>query len=449
MIYWMHQSIYIEKGINSTGEPSTMQTILKLRCHLQELWRGNEGRNKLTSPPANDIIIILGLTSTVCVRMEETMTRKRLYTELFNRYNRERRQFFLDARDESARQNLRMLKKISIFLLPFLLLAFCIAPVIIEGWAISLPYFLLAGVIVVFALFSVAYSNRPEINAWIANMSCVAFIIIIFAMLFWIDIFLDADRPASFVPLVLVMVQGIFILRFRVVVPLMAAVEALYIFLVLQFKNIRIGENDIFTSIIGLAFGYLLSLTIVQLRIQDNNAKREYQRRSMVDPVTGILNKFSIENSVRDTLAARDPAANCALLRIDIDNMKRMNDELGTLVGDMFLENVAEFLTSIFRGSDTIGRIGGDEFMVFVRDMKGEDWLAGKCSRIQHEVKALSNENGNINMTCSIGAAVSGEQEVSFEQMYTLADDCLYKAKTRGRGKYVMHHVHTEKEVIQ
>lgn len=355
----------------------------------------------------------------------------------------------MDAREESARLNLRMLKKISIFLLPILLFFFCLAPIIVTGWQISLPCFLLAGVIILFALFSVVYSNRPQINAWIANASCVAFIILLFALLFWIDIFLVSDRPSSFVPLVLVMVPGVFILRFRVLVPLMAGVEILYMILVMEFKTAMIGENDVFTSIVGLIFGYLMALTIVQLRIQDNNAKREYQRRSMVDPVTGILNKFSIENSVRDTLAARDLSTDCALLSIDIDNMKRMNDELGTLVGDMFLENVAEFLTSIFRGSDIIGRVGGDEFMIFIRDMKGEDWLAGKCSRIQHEVKTLSNENGNINMTCSIGVAVAGAEAVSFEQMYTKADDCLYKAKTRGRGKYVMHHVHTEKEVIQ
>lgn len=377
------------------------------------------------------------------------MTRKRLYTELFNRYNRERRQFFLDARDENARQNLRMLKKISIFLLPFLIFALCITPFIIPGWQISLPYFILGGVITAFAVFSVLYSNKPAISAWLANASCVLFILLIFALLFWIDVFLSSDLPATFVPLVFVMVPGIFILRFRVLVPLMVLEEILYVILVMEFKVTQIAQTDIFTSIVALAFGYMMALTIVQLRIRDNNTKREYQRRSMVDPVTGILNKFSIEKSVRDTLDARDPTTDCALLRIDIDNMKRMNDELGMLVGDMFLENVAEFLTSIFRGSDTIGRIAGDEFMIFVRELKGEDWLAGKCSRIQHEIKALSNENGNINMTCSIGVAVAGEQAVSFEQMYTLADDSLYKAKTRGRGKYVMHHVHTEKEVIQ
>lgn len=377
------------------------------------------------------------------------MTRKRLYTELFNRYNRERRQFFLDARDESARLNLRMLKKISIFLLPVLLFSLCIAPVIVTGWTISLPYFLLAGVIILFALFSMIYANRPEISAWTANASCVAFILLTFGLLFWIDIFLAPDRPACFVPLVFVMVPGVFILRFRVIVPLMAVEEIVYILLVREYKSTQIGENDIFTSIVGLIFGFLMTLTIVQLRIQDNNAKREYQRRSMVDPVTGILNKFSIENSVRDTLAARDLKTDCALLSIDIDNMKRMNDELGSLVGDMFLENVAEFLTSIFRGSDIIGRVGGDEFMVFIRDMKGEDWLAGKCSRIQHEIKALSNENGNINMTCSIGVAVAGTEAVSFEQMYTLADDSLYKAKTRGRGKFVMHHVQDQQHPFE
>lgn len=373
----------------------------------------------------------------------------RKYREVLYKINKERRQYFADARNESARLNLRMLKKICIFLLPFLLLAFCITPFIVSGWRISLPYILLTVVVIVFAVFSVLYSRRPNVDTRVANTSCAAFIVLMFAMIFWIDIFVAPNFPASFTPLVMVMVPGIFILRFRVLVPLMALEEIAYVILTMEFKEARIAQSDIFTSIVGLIFGYLMAITIVQLRIQDNNAKREYQRRSMVDPITGILNKYSFEKSVRDTLEARDLSTDCALLRIDVDNMKRMNDELGMLVGDMFLENIAEFLTSIFRGSDIIGRVGGDEFMVFIRNMKGEDWLAGKCSRIQQELKNLSNENGNINMTCSIGAAVAGKNAVSFERMFTLADDSLYKAKTRGRGKYVMHHIHSEREVIQ
>lgn len=376
------------------------------------------------------------------------MTRTKLYSELFNRYNRERRQFFLDSQEESGRQNIRMLKKITIFLMPFILFAFIFTPFLIRGWTISLPYCILFGFVVLTAVVSILYARQPKINSNAANAICTLYIVGMFVIMSWIDIFRVKDVPASFVPLLLIVTPTVFILRFRVIIPLMAIVDIIYSIITLWYKVPRIAQSDVFTSIIGLVLGYMMLLTIVQLRIRDNNAKREYQRRCMVDPVTGILNKFSFENSLRDTLNARDETHECALLLIDIDNMKRMNDELGKLVGDMFLENVAEFLTSIFRGSDIIGRVGGDEFMVYVRNLKSEDWLAGKCSRIQHEIKAISNENGNINMTCSIGAAVAGKVPVSFEQMYTQADDSLYKAKTRGRGKYVLHYVHKEREVI-
>ena len=67
------------------------------------------------------------------------MTRTKLYSELFNRYNRERRQFFLDCREESGRQNLRMLKKITILLVPFILFEFFFTPFLVRGWTISLP----------------------------------------------------------------------------------------------------------------------------------------------------------------------------------------------------------------------------------------------------------------------------------------------------------------------
>lgn len=376
------------------------------------------------------------------------MTRTKLYSELFNRYNRERRQFFLDCREESGRQNLRMLKKITILLVPFILFEFFFTPFLVRGWTISLPYYVLFGFVVLTAGISIFYASRPKIHYHVANTICTLFILGMFIITAWIDIFPYRNVPASFVPLLLIVTPTVFVLRFRLIIPLMAIVDLVYSIVALWYKVPRIAQSDVFTAFIGLVLGYMMTLTIVQLRIRDNNAKREYQRRCMVDPVTGILNKFSFENSLRDTLNARDETHECALLLVDIDNMKRMNDELGKLVGDMFLENVAEFLTSIFRGSDIIGRVGGDEFMVYVRNLKSEDWLAGKCSRIQHEIKAISNENGNINMTCSIGAAVAGKVPVSFEQMYTQADDSLYKAKTRGRGKYVLHYVHKEREVI-
>lgn len=79
------------------------------------------------------------------------MTRTKLYSELFNRYNRERRQFFLDCREESGRQNLRMLKKITILLVPFILFAFFFTPFLVRGWTISLPYYVLFGFVVLTA----------------------------------------------------------------------------------------------------------------------------------------------------------------------------------------------------------------------------------------------------------------------------------------------------------
>lgn len=368
--------------------------------------------------------------------------------EMLRQFNQERRQYFEDARDENARLNLRMLKKISIFLIPFLIFAFFVTPWIITGWEISPPYFLIIPVVLGFAIYSVLYAKRPEINVNVANASCVIFVVVIELLVVVIDVYLGRNSPANFMPLIFIMVPGVFVFRFRVLVPLLALSEVAYVIALLYLKAPAMAESDIFSSIVGLIFGYLMALTIVQLRIKDNNAKREYLRRSMVDPVTGILNKFSFENSVREALKARDLNTISALLVLDIDNLKRMNDELGLLVGDMFLEDVADYLTHIFRGSDIIGRVGGDEFMIYIRNMEDEEWLSKKCFRLQQEVKALSNEHGNVNMTVSIGAAIVREEKVSFDEMYCIADNSLYKAKTRGRGKYVMHHVHTEEVEI-
>lgn len=368
--------------------------------------------------------------------------------EMIRQFNQERRQYFVDARDENARSNLRILKKASIFSILLVVFAYFVTPHIISGWQVSPPYFWFIPAVLFFTIYSVLYAKRPEINPNVANASCVVFIIVIELLVVLIDVFLGSRSQASFMPMIFIMVPGVFIFPFRVLVPLLAGSEMVYVFALLKYKTIELAEVDIFTSLVGLMFGYLMAFTIVQLRIKDNNAKREYQRRSMVDPVTGILNKFSFENSVREALKAREINTLSALVVLDIDNLKRMNDELGTMVGDMFLEDVAEYLTHIFRGSDIIGRVGGDEFMVYIRSMNNEEWLSQKCFRLQQEVKALSNEHGNINMTISIGAAIVKEQKVSFDQMYGVADNSLYKAKTRGRGKFAVSHVQIGEDEI-
>lgn len=368
--------------------------------------------------------------------------------EMIRQFNQERRQYFVDARDENARSNLRILKKVSIFSILLVVFAYFVTPHIISGWQVSPPYFWFIPAVLFFTIYSVLYAKRPEINPNVANASCVVFIIVIELLVVLIDVFLGSRSQASFMPMIFIMVPGVFIFPFRVLVPLLAGSEMVYVFALLKYKTIELAEVDIFTSLVGLMFGYLMAFTIVQLRIKDNNAKREYQRRSMVDPVTGILNKFSFENSVREALKAREINTLSALVVLDIDNLKRMNDELGTMVGDMFLEDVAEYLTHIFRGSDIIGRVGGDEFMVYIRSMNNEEWLSQKCFRLQQEVKALSNEHGNINMTISIGTAIVKEQKVSFDQMYGVADNSLYKAKTRGRGKFAVSHVQIGEDEI-
>ena len=167
------------------------------------------------------------------------MTRTKLYSELFNRYNRERRQFFLDCREESGRQNLRMLKKITILLVP----------------SISLPYYVLFGFVVLTAGISIFYASRPKIHYHVANTICTLFILGMFIITAWIDIFPFRNVPASFVPLLLIVTPTVFILRFRLIIPLMAIVDLVYSIVTLWYKVPRIAQSDVFTAFIGLVLG--------------------------------------------------------------------------------------------------------------------------------------------------------------------------------------------------
>ncbi len=173
-----------------------------------------------------------------------------------------------------------------------------------------------------------------------------------------------------------------------------------------------------------------------------DNAKRNYlalQEQAQQDPLTGLLNKAATQSAIRTYLDAREHSG-CALLMIDLDDFKGINDQFGHLFGDTVLTRVARTIRRLFRNGDLIGRVGGDEFMVLMKDVHDVKLLEDRCKLLLDEFGELFREGEQTcHVGCSVGVALAPEHGTTFHELFYHADQALYHAKQSGKNSFTLY----------
>lgn len=142
--------------------------------------------------------------------------------------------------------------------------------------------------------------------------------------------------------------------------------------------------------------------------------------------MTGLYNSFTTKNLINEKI--KNTKGTDALIIIDCDKFKSINDNYGHLQGDKVVVNIGEAMSRSFRKSDIMGRIGGDEFCVYMPDIPSADFAVSKCREFMESVKQLTHEQP---VTVSIGLALL-KDEKSYEDLFVNADKALYEAKKKG-----------------
>ncbi|MFO1038475.1 MAG: EAL domain-containing protein [Geminicoccaceae bacterium] len=189
----------------------------------------------------------------------------------------------------------------------------------------------------------------------------------------------------------------------------------------------------------------LRRLAKLHLRNEDLSARLDEARH---DGVTGLPNRQLFDARLRQALAlARRTGGRVGLLLVDLDRFKEVNDRYGHPAGDRLLGAVAERLVGAVRASDTLARIGGDEFALLQPATAGPDATAALAHRLQERLaEPLALGGGQLQVTASIGIALSGG-ETGPEALMERADLALYRAKGEGRGQFCFFEPEMEREV--
>lgn len=163
------------------------------------------------------------------------------------------------------------------------------------------------------------------------------------------------------------------------------------------------------------------------------------QEKAVTDSATGVYNKQTTEELIKAFLNGEGKHGKHAMLIIDIDDFKEINDVYGHRVGDAVISALGTELNRIFRATDIKGRIGGDEFMILMKDIEGEgiDFIAEKAQAIcQLFGNYKLDENKWIDFSASIGIAFYDMDGSTYEELYEAADRALYNCKHTQKGTY-------------
>ena len=156
---------------------------------------------------------------------------------------------------------------------------------------------------------------------------------------------------------------------------------------------------------------------------------QELRELARKDSLSGLLNRVTAEQCIKQRLARLKPDELCAMMIIDLDNFKMVNDTLGHLAGDQAVRQSAQVLSSIFQVGDIVGRLGGDEFIVFLSGNITEDYIRSKGTEICQRLQLTLGNAPGISLTVSVGIRIASGNNLRFESMYQSADLAMYKAK--------------------
>lgn len=206
-----------------------------------------------------------------------------------------------------------------------------------------------------------------------------------------------------------------------------------------QTEAFELGADEYIVKPVDdkIALSRINNILGARRRVQSLLQKQEELKfMSEIDGMTKLFNKTMTEKLVNKTLAEA-PDKLHALMAVDIDNFKAVNDIFGHKVGDHTISVVAGVLSSSFSNVDYIGRIGGDEFVVMMRDIGYKDIALNKADKLVETIRVKENLTIPDNISLSIGVAFSDKNDHSYADLFNKADKALYSAKKAGKGCYV------------
>lgn len=182
--------------------------------------------------------------------------------------------------------------------------------------------------------------------------------------------------------------------------------------------------------------------------IKSSWSQLEYQAQH--DPLTGLPNRLLLDASIEQSIKrARRDNLMIAIIYLDIDNFKTINDNLGHRVGDQLLQQLAQRLPKLLREQDITARLGGDEFVILLEELDSLETVHSVIEKIHSELEQpWQIDDHNFIATASMGVSIYPENGEASKTLIQKADLAMYSAKKAGRNRYHIFEEHQHPDVL-
>jgi diguanylate cyclase (GGDEF)-like protein len=173
----------------------------------------------------------------------------------------------------------------------------------------------------------------------------------------------------------------------------------------------------------------------ITVAVQNTSLGDRLHRQAFYDTLTGLSNRALFMDRLEHALTRRERhQESLAVLFLDLDNFKEINDSLGHIAGDELLARVADSLKTVLRASDTPARFGGDEFAILVEETAGREDTLRVVDRVESVFKSRFTVAGReVTISASIGVAMTASRDITAEELVGRADVAMYRAKLKGK----------------
>lgn len=293
-----------------------------------------------------------------------------------------------------------------------------------------------------FAIFTSTLEKDEGISYSLVHLLCVLQLVIVHVTLLWMNIASVVSYTTSYYPLIYLITSVLFIMKAREIFTICVTSSVSLILLSWFFSSPDLFAYDLMAAIGSLVIALILYAFIAELRVRNWKMTEKLRLMSSIDGLTEIYNKTMTEYLCRAYYGngnKRRPVRS-ALLVIDIDSFKEINDSYGHVEGDRVLSAFGKILHELFREDDVVGRVGGDEFVVLIKNTSDWTTVRLKAEKIEEKIRKIPLfEGANAYLTCSIGIALSPHHGNSYEELFSKADQAMYRTKKERKGRYRLY----------
>lgn len=204
-----------------------------------------------------------------------------------------------------------------------------------------------------------------------------------------------------------------------------------------EVKTPAIASLDTVNACCFSFLSIFVNHTVLNIKLRDIANTRLIEAERDTDTLTRLYTRSATETCIQQYMATRRSLS--ALLVIDVDDFKQINDSKGHQCGDAALINVAKSLRGTFRHGDIIGRFGGDEFIVFLPDVGSVYKTKEKVTSLEQKLEDICRESHMDRVTLSIGVAHFPMDALNYAELFRKADKAVYYSKEKGKNCFTIY----------